>query len=237
MLFGRLATNQPSEFADRRGQTRAGIGRFWDRLSGLLQTRCRKPFAALSGHVFGTGFGTVEILISTPSDFVPKLTVLETVTPQTAANDGQDVCTLESPIPPGSSSQRKYADSSYTPPPLPPQICQSIPITAPVPCPSLVRPPQSSSSPSANSSVADLRSETPSVSPAAPSDVRVAVPFRAPLLRPPTAYSPSNVPASAPPSSCPSASHFAAPILPAGSLPDSPPSHRTGSSCSRASLE
>ena len=73
---------------------------------------------------------------------VPKLTLFETVTPQTGANDGQDVCTLRSPTPPASSSQRNYADSSYTLPPLPPQICQSVPITGPVPCPNLVRPPQ-----------------------------------------------------------------------------------------------
>src|ERR1700680_4489847 len=71
-----------------------------------------------------------------------KLTVFETVTPQTGANDGQDVCTLKSPTPPASSSQRNYADSSYTLPPLPPQICQLAPIIGPVPCPSLVRRPQ-----------------------------------------------------------------------------------------------
>src|SRR6516164_7776901 len=139
--------------------------------------------------------------------------VFETVTPQTAANDGQDACTLGSPTHPASSSQRNYADSSYTPPPLPPQTCQSIPITAPVPCPSPVRPPQSGSSLSANSSVEGFRSETPSASPATPSDVQVALAFRAPLLPPPTANSPSNAPASAPASSCPSVSHFAAPIF------------------------
>jgi hypothetical protein len=45
-------------------------------LSGLLQTRSRKPFAALSGHGVGHGFGTLETLISAPSDFVPKPTFL-----------------------------------------------------------------------------------------------------------------------------------------------------------------
>ncbi len=48
----------------------------------------------------------------------------ETVTLQTGANDGQDVCTLKSPTPPASSCQRNYADSLYTLPPLPPQTCQ-----------------------------------------------------------------------------------------------------------------
>ncbi len=61
-----------------------------------------------------------------------------------------------------------------------------------------------------------------------PSTMRNALLFEAPSSLPPatTAYSPSNGPASAPPSSYPSASHFGAPIFPAGSLRDSPPLHQ-----------
>ena len=68
------------------------------------------------------------------SDFAvcPETAVFETVRPRTAANDGQDVCRLRSLSPPASFSQRNYADSSYTRPLLPPQTCQSVPITGPV---------------------------------------------------------------------------------------------------------
>src|SRR5215475_11379316 len=154
------------------------------------------------------------------------------VTPQTGSNDGRDVCTSGSPTRRASSFQRSCADFSYSLLPLLPRTYRSIPIAAPAPCRDLVRPSQRGSWPSANSSVVDLRSETPAVSPDVPSDGRRAVPFLAPLLPPPTAYSPSNVPASAPPSSCPSASHFAAPACSAASSRDSPLPHRIGSSCS-----
>ena len=77
-----------------------------------------------------------------PPGDVAKLTLFETVTLQTAVNDGQDVCTSKSPTPRASSFQKNYADSSYNPLPLPPQICQSVPITDPVRYPNLVRPSQ-----------------------------------------------------------------------------------------------
>ncbi len=69
----------------------------------------------------------------------PKLAAF---TPRTAANDGPDVCTSTSPTPPASASQRNYADSSCTPPPLPPQICQSVQRADPAPSPDPARPSQ-----------------------------------------------------------------------------------------------
>ena len=64
----------------------------------------------------------------------------ETVTPQTGANDGQDVCTSKSPILPASSSRKNYADSWYSLPRLPLQICRSVPLSGPVPRPNPARP-------------------------------------------------------------------------------------------------
>src|SRR5437868_370824 len=84
------------------------------------------------------------------------------VTRQTAASDDQDACTLGSPTAPASVLQRRDADFLYSPRPLLPQICQSIPIAGSVPCLSPVRLPQSGSSLSAHSSLADLHSEIPS---------------------------------------------------------------------------
>src|SRR5205085_6863688 len=84
-----------------------------------------------------------------------------TVTPQTAGGDDRDVCTSISPTPAGSSSRRNYADSSYTPRPLPPQTCLSIQIADLVRCSRPVHLPREGSSPLGNSSVAGFRSEIP----------------------------------------------------------------------------
>src|SRR5271157_667397 len=58
------------------------LAQFWDRVVGSSPKAAAKPIGALLRHILGQRFGTVEALISGPSDFVPKLTVCRTSTRQ-----------------------------------------------------------------------------------------------------------------------------------------------------------
>lgn len=162
VLLEAKAANLP--MTGSRGRLPRGVFSMWPALSEALQTHAMNPtspllllslsgpflnslvevlrtFVVRGGHNSGFLSHANSARHRLPRD-VARPALFGTVTPQTGADDGQDVYTLESPTPLASSSQRNYADSSYTLPPLPPQICQLVPITGPVPCPNLVHRPQ-----------------------------------------------------------------------------------------------